>query len=126
MISPGKKIGMLGGGQLGRMSILAGRAMGYKFAVFDPNPNCAAAMVAGRVVATACEDLEALRQFAAETDRVTLASDNIPAETGDNINAETTVYAGRNVLHICQHRRREKEFLRANTIPCASVVVVHD
>src|SRR5690606_24129376 len=117
--------GMLGGGQLGRMSILAGRAMGYKFNVFDPNTECAAGMVADKVVAAPFEDLDALKHFAAATDRVTLEFENIPAETVDVINAETTVYPGRHVLHVCQHRRREKEFLRANDIPCAPFAVVH-
>lgn len=125
IFQPGATIGMLGGGQLGRMSILAGRAMGYRFQVFEPKAGGAAAMVADGEVNASYDDSAALAAFAARCDVVTLEFENVAREAVDVITgAGRPVRPGANVLHICQNRRREKEFLRANNIPCADFRVV--
>ncbi|WP_309395815.1 5-(carboxyamino)imidazole ribonucleotide synthase [Cerasicoccus maritimus] len=122
---PGATIGMLGGGQLGRMSILAGRAMGYRFRVFEPKAGGAAAMVADSEVNSTYDDEAALKEFAEACDVVTLEFENVAREAVDTVsNAGPPVRPGANVLHICQNRRREKEFLKANDIPCAAFRVV--
>ena len=119
MITPGSTIGILGGGQLGRMLILAGRTLGYRFHVFDPNGPCPAGMVADVEINAAYSDQEALRRFAEGVDVITLEFENIPADVVDQLAAIKPVYPRRDALHICQHRQREKDFLKAAGFPCA-------
>ncbi|MEM8868391.1 MAG: 5-(carboxyamino)imidazole ribonucleotide synthase [Verrucomicrobiota bacterium] len=119
MIAPGCTIGVLGGGQLGRMLILAGREMGYRFHVFEPKGPCAAGMVADLEVNASYENQAALDAFAAEVDVITLEFENIPAEVVDRLSRIKPVFPGSQALHICQHRQREKDFLKANDLPCA-------
>lgn len=118
MIGPGSTIGILGGGQLGRMLILAGRALGYRFHVFEPKGPCAAGMVADLEVNADYSDEDALRTFAESVDIITLEFENIPAEVIDNLSAIKPVMPGKQALHICQHRQREKDFLKAGGLPC--------
>jgi 5-(carboxyamino)imidazole ribonucleotide synthase len=120
MIAPGSTIGILGGGQLGRMLILAGRSLGYRFHVYEPKGPCAAGMVADLEINAAYDDREALRQFAEGVDVITLEFENIPAEAIDFLNTIKSVYPGREALHICQHRQREKDFLKASGLPCVA------
>jgi 5-(carboxyamino)imidazole ribonucleotide synthase len=119
MIAPGATIGILGGGQLGRMLILAGRAMGYRFHVFEPKGPCAAGMVADLEVNADYDNEAALREFAEGVDLITLEFENIPAEVIDSLSAICPVFPGKQALHICQHRQREKDFLKSNGLPCA-------
>lgn len=124
MLPPGSTIGMLGGGQLGRMSILAGMRMGYRFRVFDP---AAATACLGMQEAGAKGDFEdeaALEAFARACDVVTLEFENISARAVEVIDKHTPVRPGAQVLSICQNRRREKEFLRAQHLPHAEFCVV--
>ncbi len=118
MIAPGSTIGILGGGQLGRMLILAGRALGYRFHVFEPKGPCAAGMVADREVNADYDDEAALRGFAEAVDVITLEFENIPAEVIETLSAIKPVLPGKQALHICQHRQREKDFLKASGLPC--------
>ncbi|MFU8848277.1 MAG: 5-(carboxyamino)imidazole ribonucleotide synthase [Opitutales bacterium] len=122
MIAPGSTIGILGGGQLGRMLILAGRALGYRFHVFEPKGPCAAGMVADQEVNADYCDTAALKRFAESVDVITLEFENIPAEVIDTLSAITSVLPGKQALHICQHRQREKDFLKASGLPCAPFV----
>ncbi len=125
---PGGTIGILGGGQLGRMSAIAARRMGYKVKTFDPSSSACAAMVADSHTTAAWNDIEALRRFAEGCERVTLEFENIPPATVSQINEWVPCHPSAEVLAICQNRRREKEFLKAQGIPCAHFVVVssHD
>ena len=68
MLSPGSTIGILGGGQLGRMMAVAARSMGYRVIVLDPNPRCPTAQVSDGVVVGALDDLEAMERLAAQVD----------------------------------------------------------
>ena len=119
MIPPGSTMGVLGGGQLGRMLILAGRPLGYRFHVFEPKGPCAAGMVADLETNAAYSDHEALTAFAKSVDAITLEFENIPAEIIDTLSAICPVMPGKAALHICQHRQREKDFLKASGLPCA-------
>lgn len=118
MIEPSSTIGILGGGQLGRMLILAGRPLGYRFHVFEPKGPCAAGMVADSEVNANYSDEAALKRFAESVDIITLEFENIPAEVIDILNAIKPVMPGKQALHICQHRQREKDFLKASGLPC--------
>ncbi|MGJ8649163.1 MAG: 5-(carboxyamino)imidazole ribonucleotide synthase [Opitutaceae bacterium] len=118
MITPGSTIGILGGGQLGRMLILAGRALGYRFHIFEPSGPCTAGMVADKEVNAPYSDEAALRAFAEGVDIITLEFENIPAEVLEMLSAIKPVMPGKQALHICQHRQREKDFLKENDLPC--------
>ncbi len=120
MIPPGSTIGILGGGQLGRMLILAGRTLGYRFHVFEPSGPCPAGMVADKEINASYSDQAALRKFADEVDVITLEFENIPIEVLDYLSKTKPVLPGGRALHICQHRQREKDFLRKNDLPCVS------
>ncbi|MEM7791936.1 MAG: 5-(carboxyamino)imidazole ribonucleotide synthase [Verrucomicrobiota bacterium] len=119
MIPPGSTIGVLGGGQLGRMLILAGREMGYRFHVFEPKGPCAAGMVADLEINASYSDKTALEEFARRVDVITLEFENIPVEVVDRLSKLKPLMPGSKALHICQHRQREKDFLKANNLPCA-------
>lgn len=118
MITPGSTIGILGGGQLGRMMILAGRAMGYKFHVYEPHGPCPAGHVADKEINAEYSDKEALHAFAQEVDLITLEFENIPADIIEDLGKMKPIFPGKEALHICQHRQREKDFLKANNLPC--------
>ncbi|HYD85657.1 MAG TPA: NAD(P)-dependent oxidoreductase, partial [Opitutus sp.] len=80
MILPGKTIGILGGGQLGRMLGQAAQTLGYRVHVFEPHKNCPAGAVANREVNASYEDLAALKEFARGVDVITYEFENIPSE----------------------------------------------
>lgn len=123
-IQPGATLGILGGGQLERMLILAGRRMGYRFAVLAPSAGSAAGMLADHEVVADYLDEAAVRQFAEGVAVVTQAFENIPARTLEVAGEVAPVLPAAGVLHICQNRRREKEFLRREGFPCAPFAVV--
>jgi 5-(carboxyamino)imidazole ribonucleotide synthase len=118
MITPGSTIGILGGGQLGRMLILAGRNLGYRFHVFEPKCPCAAGMVADLEMNADYSDEAALKQFAEGVDIITLEFENIPSAAIEMLSAIKPIMPGSRALHICQHRQREKDFLKESNLPC--------
>ena len=121
---PGGTIGILGGGQLGRMSALAARRLGYKVRTFDPSASVCAAGVADEHITAEWNDTAALQRFASGCGRITLEFENIPPATVEFLAKSVPCHPSANVLAICQNRRREKEFLRASGIPCANFAVV--
>ncbi|NBD39129.1 MAG: 5-(carboxyamino)imidazole ribonucleotide synthase [Verrucomicrobia bacterium] len=123
-ILPGATLGMLGGGQLGRMSLLAGRQMGYRFAVLEPKAPCSAGAVAEEHFVAPYHDAAALARFAAKVQVATLEFENIPAATLDALEGKVAVRPGRQALRICQNRAREKAFLSENGFPCAPHALV--
>ena len=118
MIGPGSIIGILGGGQLGRMLILAGRNLGYRFVVYEPTGPSTAGKVADKEINAAYEDEVALEEFARSVDVITLEFENIPAQVIDWLSAIKPVLPARLSLYTCQHRQREKDFLKENDFPC--------
>ena len=119
MILPGSTIGVLGGGQLGRMLILAGSPLGFKFHVYCPEEDSVAGEIATTFTKAKYEDLNALEAFAQSVDCITFEFENIPFETLKILNQFKPIYPNANVLHICQNREREKNFLKSNNFPCA-------
>ena len=118
-VLPGQTVGILGGGQLGRMFAIAARRMGYRVHSFDPTNDCPAGQVADVEVNAAYDDVEAALHFANHVDVVTFEFENIPAETLEAVAKFRPVYPDPNVLHTCRHRLREKQFLQANGFPLA-------
>ncbi|MBL9218447.1 MAG: 5-(carboxyamino)imidazole ribonucleotide synthase [Opitutaceae bacterium] len=118
-ILPGKTIGVLGGGQLGRMLAQAAARLGYRIHVYEPAANCPAGAVAHKEVNAPYEDLAALTAFAKECDVVTYEFENVPAAPLKVIEAVTQLRPHWNVLETTQNRSREKRWLRDHKFPHA-------
>ncbi len=117
MILPGGTIGILGGGQLGRMLAQAAQTMGYRVHVYEPQADCPAGAVANREFNAPYTDIAALSEFARSCDVITYEFENIPAGPLQEIERLTQLYPHWSVLEICQNRRREKAWLRENGFP---------
>ncbi|MBC8105745.1 MAG: 5-(carboxyamino)imidazole ribonucleotide synthase [Anaerolineae bacterium] len=117
MILPGQTIGILGGGQLGRMFAIAARRMGYRVHALDPTPDGPAGQVADYEINAPYDDLDAARRFAFGVDVVTFEFENVPAETLAAIEEIRPVHPSPFVLETCRHRLREKKFLVEHGIP---------
>ena len=111
-ILPGATIGVLGGGQLGRMMALAGSAMGYRFVALDPTPDAPCGQVADQIVA-AYDDVEAARELARRADVITYEFENVDADVAALLEAEAYVPQGSALLRTTQHRLREKRAVEA-------------
>jgi 5-(carboxyamino)imidazole ribonucleotide synthase len=124
VIAPGKTIGIVGGGQLGRMLALTARRMGYRIAVLDPELACPAGPVADLALTAPFDDSKALRRLAEASDVVTYEFENIPTDSLRHMASIRPVFPDPSVLHICQHREREKQFLQTSGFPCPKFEVV--
>lgn len=129
MLSPGATIGILGGGQLGRMLSVAAARLGFRTHVFDPGANPPAGHVADQVTTAAYDDLTALRAFAEAVDVVTYEFENIPAEALDALDAIRPIRPNRRALAVSQDRILEKDFLTGlglTVAPYAAVQTLDD
>jgi 5-(carboxyamino)imidazole ribonucleotide synthase len=125
LIAPGGTIGMLGGGQLGRMTALAARAMGYRIHVMDPDPECATAPVADRAIAARFDDVEAARELARHCDVVTLEIEQIATAVIDAAASYAPVRPSASVVGIVQDRARQKDWLTSSGFPVGDYLPVH-
>ncbi|GAB6933717.1 5-(carboxyamino)imidazole ribonucleotide synthase [Calditerricola satsumensis] len=119
VVLPGSTVGILGGGQLGRMLALAGRHMGYRFVVLDPTPDAPAAQVADRQIVAPFADREAARTLAAQADVITYEFEHLDANVVAELEARACVPQGSRLLRITQNRLMEKRALEASGIPVA-------
>lgn len=119
MILPGKTIGVLGGGQLGRMLAQAAERLGYHVHVFEPAGPCPAGEVARKEVNAPYEDVAALAAFARECDVLTYEFENVPAAPLREIEGLVALRPHWSVLATTQNRSREKRWLRENGFPHA-------
>ena len=117
MILPGQTIGILGGGQLGRMMAIAAHRLGYHIVGLDPDDQGPLAQVADTFYAADYDDVEAAKKLAAQSDIVTIEFENIPASTLQALADGSVVAPGAHVLATTRHRIREKSFLRDNGFP---------
>ncbi len=118
------RLGILGGGQLGRMLALAGANLGVATHVLDPTPGGPAAQVATAETVAAYDDLAALDAFAATVDVVTYEFENVPADTVRHLAERVPVQPGAAALETAQDRLLEKRFARDLAIPTAPFVPV--
>jgi 5-(carboxyamino)imidazole ribonucleotide synthase len=116
-LAPGSVIGILGGGQLGRMAALAAYPLGYRVHVYTPKADDPATQVTDRATIAPYDDAEALAAFARAVDVVTYEFENVPARTAEILAESVPLRPGAQVLAICQDRLREKDFLRDHGIP---------
>ncbi len=120
----GATIGILGGGQLGRMLSVAAARLGFKTHIFEPAANPPAAHVADRVTTADYDDADALKAFAADVDVITYEFENIPTTALDLLETLRPIRPGREALRVSQDRLTEKTFLRdlgLKTAPFADV-----
>lgn len=120
----GAVLGILGGGQLGRMIALAARPMGLRTIVFTDEKNGPASQVADLTIVSKYDDLDALQKFAELVDVVTLEFENIPVAALEFLSGFVPVKPGVRTLFVAQNRQREKEFLASNNFPLAPWAVV--
>jgi 5-(carboxyamino)imidazole ribonucleotide synthase len=116
---PGSTIGVMGGGQLGRMFAIAARRMGYRVHIFSPEENGPAAQLADHATTAPYEDEAAVTQFARAVDVITFEFENIPATTIERLSREQLRRPRGEILVIVQNRLREKEFLKGAGFPIA-------
>jgi 5-(carboxyamino)imidazole ribonucleotide synthase len=119
VIAPGAALGVLGGGQLGRMFAIAARRMGYRVHAFSPDDDSPTGQVADLEVTASYEDLDALRAFARGVEVVTFEFENVPIEAIDAVEALAPVRPSGVALHTAQQRAREKTFLADRGVPTA-------
>ncbi len=110
-LEPGAAIGILGGGQLGRMLSVAASRLGLRCHIYDPGANPPAGHVAETVTTAGWDDEAALRTFAASVDVITYEFENIPTATLDLLESLRPVRPNRRALAISQDRLTEKDFL---------------
>ncbi|CAM4455135.1 5-(carboxyamino)imidazole ribonucleotide synthase [Paenibacillus phoenicis] len=118
VIAPGATIGVLGGGQLGRMMALAGSNLGYRFVAMDPTPDAPCGQVAGQIVAR-YDDQAAARELAARADVITYEFENVDAGVAALLEEASYVPQGSRLLYTTQHRLREKRAIEAAGVKVA-------
>jgi 5-(carboxyamino)imidazole ribonucleotide synthase len=126
MIRPGATIGILGGGQLGRMVAMAARTMGYRVVVLDPDPRCAAAGVVDDVVVGQFHDAAAAADLARRCDVVTLEIEKLDPAVLASAAAYAPVRPGSDVLWPIQDRGRQKQWLTDHGLPVGAWHLAED
>jgi len=124
MILPGATLGMLGGGQLGRMFTVAARSMGYRVVVLDPDPQSPAGRIADEHIKAGYEDVTALDRLARACAAVTTEFENVPAATLERLARRCVVRPGSRAVAITQDRIHEKTFLRDHGFATAPFAVI--
>jgi 5-(carboxyamino)imidazole ribonucleotide synthase len=125
-LAPGATIGILGGGQLGRMTALAAARLGYRCHVFAPEPDAPAMQVTNRATVAPYDDPAALARFAGAVDVVTIEFENLPLAPLIELARARPMRPAPEVLAICQDRVKEKAFLRGIDVPLARHWIVRD
>ena len=124
MILPGATLGLLGGGQLGRMFTVAARTLGYRVTVLDPDPHAPAAEFATAHLEAPFDDTQALAELAKTCAAVTTEFENAPAQALESIAAATVVRPAGSSVAIAQDRRREKGFFSEHGFPVGRFAIV--
>jgi len=124
-ILPGATLGVLGGGQLGRMFCVAAQTMGYKVVVLDPDPLCGSAQIADVHMQAGYSDEAALQKMSDLCDAITLEFENIPSQSIQFIADKTTIYPFAESLEIAQNRDLEKQFAQKAGLQPVPYFAVH-
>ncbi len=128
-IAPGSTIGIVGGGQLGRMTAVAAAELGYKVHIFTPEPNAPAVQVAKHATVAPYDNQDAIEAFGRMVDVITFEFENVPAETVRHLTALAPVRPSWECLAVCQDRIEEKSFcaeLGIETAPWKAVGSVEE
>lgn len=124
-IEPGSTIGIVGGGQLGRMMALAAANLGYQIIVYSPEEEAPAAHVSAKHICASYDDKEQLTEFAKQVDIITLEFENIPHISLQILSKFVEVWPHWEVLRIAQNRIREKDFLNECGVPTTAYKAIH-
>lgn len=111
-LAPGSTIGILGGGQLGRMLAMAAGRLGYRIIIFDPDPDAPAAQMANAHICAGYDDRDALDRLARKADVVTYEFENVPVEAVERLEQSVPVRPGSRALKVAQDRLNEKSMAR--------------
>ncbi len=125
-VAPGGTIGIIGGGQLGRMLAMAAAQLGYRVHVLDPDRDCCAADVAASYTPAAYGDRAALATFAGTVDVATYEFENVDADPLEAVAAQTPLFPPLSALRIAQDRVAEKRFAAAHGARTAAWTAVAD
>ena len=117
VILPGSTIGIFGGGQLGRMTAMAARSLGYRIQVIDPDPACPARFVVDTTFTAALDDVETANQLARGSDVVTIEIEKVGLDALRAAAQHAPTHPNADTLAIIQHRARQKDWLTANGFP---------
>lgn len=125
-ILPPQTIGIIGGGQLGRMMAIAARYMGYQIIVLDPKPNCPTAQVADEQITAAYDDMDAVKLLAEKADVITYEFENVDLEAAVYLQEHGKLPQGSLALEITQNREKEKQMMRAADLNVPPFAIVTD
>jgi 5-(carboxyamino)imidazole ribonucleotide synthase len=117
VVPPGSTVGVLGGGQLGRMFAMAARRLGYRVHTLAPDHDTPTGQIADVEINASYDDVDAVRQFARGVDVVTFEFENVPAAAAAAAEQHAIVRPSGHALFVAQHRLREKGFLAAHGLP---------
>jgi 5-(carboxyamino)imidazole ribonucleotide synthase len=125
-LAPGATVGILGGGQLGRMLSIAAARFGFRTLILEPQPDCPASQVCGRQIIAAYDDAGALDELARACGVVTYEFENVPVGAAKLLNATVPVHPPPKALEVSQDRLVEKRFLNEAGLPTANFQPVND
>ena len=126
VILPGQTIGIIGGGQLGRMMALAAKAQGFRIAVLDPTEDCPCGQVADITISANYDDLDGIKQLAQVSDVITYEFENIDADSLKWLNENTYVPQGVKLLEVTQDRVTEKAAVVQAGVEVAPYTVIEN
>jgi len=126
MILPNATLGVLGGGQLGRMFTLAAYSMGYRVVVLDPDPHSPAGLIADQHIKANYHDHAALQLLGDECAAITTEFENVPAESMDYLEKFCAVRPNAEALRIAQDRIREKTFVQDHGLATAAFAAIYE
>lgn len=121
---PPSVIGIIGGGQLGRMMAIEAKYMGYEVVILDPTPNAPAAQVSDEQIVADYDDLEAIKSLTEKSDLVTYEFENIDLEAAKYIKAANKLPQGTEALRVTQNREAERELLVELGLPVSPFVII--
>ena len=124
MLAAGSTIGIIGGGQLGRMLAMAAARLGYRIIVLEPQADCPAAQVANRQIVAAYDSPDGLRELTADSDIITYEFENVPVAAARQLQETTPVFPPPLALEVAQDRVTEKRFLNDAGIATAPWQVI--
>ncbi|SFE25582.1 5-(carboxyamino)imidazole ribonucleotide synthase [Lentibacillus persicus] len=124
VVLPMQTIGIIGGGQLGRMMAIAAKYMGYKVAVLDPTPNCPTAQVADQQITADYDDMDGIQKLTDVSDVVTYEFENVDLDAAAFIERHDKLPQGAYALEITQNREKEKAVMNEAGLPVPANKIV--
>ena len=125
-ILPPQTIGIIGGGQLGRMMAIEAKYMGYNVIVLDPTPNCPTAQVADGQIVAPYDDMEAIKQLTEKSDVITYEFENVDLGAATYIEEAGKLPQGAFALEVTQNREKEKNIMKEAGLPVPEFSIVHN